>query len=433
MPLESNALFNVESFLLSMVILACLLLSIGISVLVWFRDANNLSKYAAIYLMINLFIYQVSSLLSFYSPEEFFQHIILIKMSSAFLLKTTITVWLAANIRKPNVFISFLGLHIFSLILVTSVMTSPGREAFIIFEAPNIALYGGGARIYTLVSSVFLIIAGLILCVNSPREQKRHYLLFIISFFALNTFLLLFDTYSSQDVVYEKMHVLVFFVLLAIFFKLTPLFSKKDWFLSSATFMQGIGETVLILDQNSQILSGHNGFKNNPDVYTKINQIIDAIDEQDLKKAAPCNGDETGYSEGKISFYVNKSIEIHYKQSALHSRKKHIGRIIVLRDMTEYTELMASLNRTILLLNVAFRAEKENIRVTGKITWEKERERIFEMVNKIARDYLHIFKSQIHHFKSESDISLITKNSELLAMTRNVTDEIRQIVKQLAN
>jgi len=437
MPLETSVYLTLESFLLSIVILASLILSIGICVLVCFKDSNNLSKYVAIYLLFNILIYQVSSLLSFYSPAEFFQLIIMIKMSSAFLLKTTITVWLAANIRKPGIFNFFLSLHLLSLVLVILVMPSPLREAIIIFDAPNIALYGAGARIYTIVSGMFLIISGLILCMNSPREQKRHYLFFISLFFAFNTFLLVFDTYSSQDVVYEKMHVLVFFVLVAVFFKLTPLFSKKDWFFSSATFMQGIGETVLILDQHNQVLTGHNGFTNNPEVYQLVGQIIDLIDEQELMKEAPDNSDETRYTEGEISLLANKSIHLHYKQSPLVGREKHRSRIIVLRDMTEYTELVASLNRAILHLNAAFKAQKENIRVSDKITREKERARIFEVVNKIARDYLLTFKAQIYHFKSHSDNSLqdklITKNSELLAMTRNVIDEIRQIVKQLAS
>ena len=438
---EYSTYLNMDAFILSMVIMVCIVLSIAICMLIWFKDRDY--KYSSTYLIFILLAYQTSSLLAFYSPPQLFENVILVKMISAFLLKSAVLIWMAAYIKKDSLTHLFTAVHLLSVLAIWPLFFTPLRDAFVSISPPNIAIYEDGSRVYTVISSIVYIACGILFYVtNTTFRQKRRYLIFLLGFISLNMGFLIFGSFFSQDVLYEKMHVFVLFVLLAVLFRLTPYLEKKDWILTSANFMQGMGETALILDGQGNVVYSHNEIKRF-DIASHLVEIGKEIEKQkdtDIEWNLGCGKHELN-KEGEIRVGPpGKHIDLQYKVTPLYYRKVCFGNIIVLRDITASTEAVHKLREKNLLLQEALKRQEEYIRVSRRIKGEEERGRILGQVNNMTRNYLNSLKLWVfqldravsvreHFFKDR----IKKQNEEMLLLTRKMIEEARQSVRQLNN
>ncbi len=441
-PYEYSTYFNMNAFVLSIVIVMCIILSITTCMLIWFKDVDKTFKYSATYLVAILLIYQMSSLLSFYSPLKQFEILIIVKMAAAFLLKSAVLIWMAVYIKARKLTGFFLAIHLVSLItLLPFFAYAPFRDAIVNISTPHVAIYEDGARIYTIISSIVFIIAGILFyTTNTHFRLKIRYLIFLLLFVLLNTGVLAFETFSSENLLYERMHIFILLVLLAVFFRSTPFFDKKDWILSSANLMQGVGETAVILDRQSKIRYSHNGIKNF-DIAPYFDEVEKEIEKQKgncIQRDMDVHENNESWLEGEIHLLAGKNIHLQYKLTPLYYRKVYAGKIIVLRDISAYTEVVQKLNEKNHLLQEAFKKQEEYIRVTRRISGEEERGKILGKVNTIASNYLKNLKLQIFQLdeaKTDSGSNFKERvklqNEEMLLLTRKMIDEARQSVRQL--
>lgn len=436
---QLSVLFNTEAFMLSFVILLSIMLSIAIGMLVWLQNKDY--KYSAIYLIIILLAYQVSSLLAFYSPPDYFKGIILVKMYFSILLKSAVLVWLSDYFNHRIMLALTLFLNALSLMLAWPVFFyTPFQDAIVIVStSPNTAVYEQGARIYFILSSIIYITASILFYLTSLRfKQSKRDLIFLFIFILFNTGLLFWGIQFSSDVLYEKMHVFVLLVQLAIIFRLTSFIHHGDWIMSPSNLLNGMVETTIILDRKDKHIYSHNGLKD-IDVSFHISEIIKAIEGQQSKMDDNQDMDAS-HLEGKINIKTNKVINLNYKFAPLYAGNKLIGKVMVLRDITHYTEALDRLNEKNLLLEEALQKKRQYIQLMQRVTGEAERGKVLRSVNKAMRDYLNQLKNQVLQFEdsenaSESEFKDRVKeqNDQMLALTRQVLLETRQSVKKLSN
>ncbi len=436
---QLSVLFNTEAFMLSFVILLSIMLSIAIGMLVWLQNKDY--KYSAIYLIIILLAYQVSSLLAFYSPPDYFKGIILVKMYFSILLKSAVLVWLSDYFNHRIMLALTLFLNALSLMLAWPVFFyTPFQDAIVIVStSPNTAVYEQGARIYFILSSIIYITASILFYLTSLRfKQSKRDLIFLFIFILFNTGLLFWGIQFSSDVLYEKMHVFVLLVQLAIIFRLTSFIHHGDWIMSPSNLLNGMVETTIILDRKDKHIYSHNGLKD-IDVSFHISEIIKAIEGQRSKMDDNQDMDAS-HLEGKINIKTNKVINLNYKFAPLYAGNKLIGKVMVLRDITHYTEALDRLNEKNLLLEEALQKKRQYIQLMQRVTGEAERGKVLRSVNKAMRDYLNQLKNQVLQFEdsenaSESEFKDRVKeqNDQMLALTRQVLLETRQSVKKLSN
>ena len=436
---QLSALLNIESFMLSVVILLCIMLSIVIGMLVWFQ--NKEYRYSAIYLIIILLIYQVSSLLAFYSPPDYFKVLILVKMYFSILLKSVVLVWLSDYFKNRVMLVLSLFLHLFSLALAwPTFFYTPFQDAIVLVStSPNTAVYEQGARIYFILSSIIYIAASILFYLTSLRfRQSKRDLIFLLVFILFNTGLLFWGILLSSDVLYEKMHVFVLLVQLAIIFRLTSFIKHGDWIISPSNLLNGMVETAIILDRQDKNAYNHNGIES-IDIPLHFAEIKERIGVQQIgnDKEQIMN---KAHSEGRINIDTDKVINLNYKLAPLYSGKKLIGKIIVLRDMTHYTETLKSLNEKNDLLKEAVEEKNKYIKIVQRITGEEERGIVLRKVNKSMREYLSQLKKQVMQFEDSGTLSeeefidrINIKNKQMLELTRQVLYETRQSVKKLSN
>lgn len=438
---EHNLNLNLDSFLLSIVIMICIILSVFTCVLIRFKKIDKSVKLAYFYLIAILLIYQISTLLAFYSTLKIFEIMISIKIITAFLLKTAIMLFIAVYMRNSMLIKIFLGFHILSYISAFPYfMIEAYRNSIFIISEPNSAYYGSGSQIYTIASSVLYIIAGVLFYLsNKLFRQKKRYLIFLLLLVAVNVAVLFFYIYFSKDAVHEKMHIYILLIQIAFLLKTTPFYDKKDALLSAHNIIDGIDETLIIFNKQGKISYLHNSFKDF-DIALYIAEIVRLICMHDGKSVMSRHdiyqGDESFY-EGEITIIPGKTVYLHYKLSPLFYKKIYIGKIIILRDMTVYTELIEKLNEKNTLLKEAFERQKEHIHVTRRLIGEEERSKILQRVNDIAGGYLKKLREQVYGLEAEMGTDSASKqkikdgNDRMLLLTQNTIDEIRKTVKQL--
>ena len=446
---EYSAYLNLDAFFLSIVIFVCIILSIAICILTWLKDRDY--KYAFTYLIFILLVYQVSSLLAFYAPPQHFESLIVVKMIFAVLLKSAVLIWLAAYTRKDWMAYVFIALHLFTIAFVGPIFFSPLRDAVVSFSPPNVATYEVGSRIYTVISSIVYIAAGILFYATSSHfRRKRRYLVFLLAFISFNIGLLVLGSFFSQDVLYEKMHIAVLLTLLAFFCRMTPFFDKTDWILTSANMMQGVGETAVILDAWGKAIYSHSGIENF-DVAVHLDALAAEIERQKEVRLAPGPGhallrpeplQERGepHLTGALRFsqIPDGPIDLQYKLTPLFYRGARRGTIMVLRDITAYTRAVQKLQEKNLLLEDALTKKKAYLHQTRRIKGEEERGRILGQVNQVTREYLDSLRRWVSRFNGaapgaeESFTGLVKKqNEEMLALTRKTIVETRQAVRRL--
>lgn len=431
-----------QNFFLSIVIICSIILCIFACIIVWFRNNKPGVKYATTYLCVLVFLYQVSTILAFYSPQYIFKVMLDIKIIAAFLIKTAFLYFIAVSIGDAVLSKIYLAIHLVTVSTVFLYFFCPPYKASIVtIVGPNMAQSGIGTQIYTVLSSLLYGVSAIVfLTAYKPFRRKRRYFVFLILLITLNTVLLSAFAFEAKDIVHEKAHILILLVLLAYFLKYTPFFETKDKLLSPVNIMEGIDETVVIFDKLGQPAYIHNGFQS-VDLSGHLEEIDGLIKRNSHQPECTYNNgcieNETG-SEGEITLKQKTVVQLHYKLSALYFNKEYMGKIIVLRDITSYTSLLEELNEKNRLLKEAFDKQKEYVKVARRLIGEEERAKILHMVNRTAGEFLKKVKIQVDSLEASAlaDGALVkervkAENEELLALTIKAIGEVRQAVKKL--
>ncbi|MDD4495707.1 MAG: hypothetical protein PHV32_15445 [Eubacteriales bacterium] len=440
---DLNSYLNADSFFLSSVIIITVILCVITEVFFSYKNTKKSVKYALTYLLSVTMVYELSTLLAFYSTPDYFRIMIYIKIGAAFLLKTALLFFTSIYIENKKLIRIFALMQILSVATVIPATVFPSyMDSIVTFSSPLSARYAGGAEVYAVISSIIFIASGFVFYFTSPlfRKKKKH-IAFLMLFTALNLAILTFSVFGSKDIVHEKTHILILMVLLATVFKMSPFYDRKDSLLSVVNIINSKDEELIILDRNDNTSYINNCIKG-LEISNCTEEIKAMIKAQgnlpDLRGSRESTGGNT-IIEGDIDFHTDKIHYLHYSITPFFNRKKFIGRIIVLRDITPIKELLEVLNEKNDLLNKAYEAQRENLRVTGKLAIEKERSRILNMVNSIAGGYLITIRSRVAileqlneedaHFKDFVE----RENSVLLEITRDTTEKVRTAVRQMYN
>lgn len=432
---------DLENLLLSLVIVAGMILCIYVCTMILCSSAEPGLKLVSAYTGAILLLYQLSTVLAYFSPVSLFEPFMTVKIISAFLLKTVFLLYMAIFIKNSLLIRIFLAVHLVSLAFILPPFVIPGYKASIFtVTGHNSAVYASGAHIYSLISNLLYIASALtFFIIHRPFREKKRHLVFLLLLFSSNIAILFYLTDVSYDAVHEKMHVLLLFVLAAFIFKFTPFFEKRDALLSASSITDGISETVVIIDALGRDEFIHTT-PGSPELKERISEIKSLVGLDTLKNTLTQAGglnNADSCIEGKLALSSEKTCHFAYRISPLFSKGICKGAIIVLRDITAYIKLHDDMNQKNLELREAFEKLKQYVRITRRLAGEEERSRILGIVNKTAGEYISKIKMQINELENRKAANSLTKeavrveNEQLLILTRKVIDEIRNTVKTL--
>ena len=424
MPQDLFMYFNPESFVLSIVILLCIIITVSLCVLVFLKNTTRKIKFTFLYLTIILLLYETSSLLFLYPPPNLFKSLCIFKIISSILLNTGFLYFFAIYINNKLIIKSFLFVHLSSYLFIFGILFfKPFENKFFIINAPSFAEHTDAIRIYISICALLYIATGIIFYFsNQLFKQKKRYLFFLIIFITLNVSVLVFSTFASKDIAHEKMPFYLLLILLSFLFKFSPFYEKKDVILFSSNILHSISETVIILDKYSKTKYIQNNFKN-IDILEHIDEIIELINKE--------------ISQIKLTIDSNTILHLQYKTSNVIHNNKNIGKIIILRDISNLVELSNQIEHKNNQLILAFNKKKLHLKAIQKLQIERERAEILAKVNECSNRFISILKSNIENLRLELDEKNISKgilknkNEELITITKNTIDEIRNTVKQI--
>ncbi len=122
----------------------------------------------------------------------------------------------------------------------------------------------------------------------------------------------------------------------------------------------------------------------------------------------------------------------------MSKKSKYMGCIYVFNDITQYKKLLEQLDQKNRQLKEALEIQRKYARVARNLAAEKERERIMELVNTIAGDYLEQLQQSIKTMEkyatsNDPNNSLVfdAENSRMIQITRETIGEIRKTVRAL--
>lgn len=421
-----------ERFYLSIVILVCLVLWGYALGLVLSGKGKTAYKAAFTLLVSYLFIYQLSTLVAFYATDQdIFRIAIFFKVMAAFHTKTAALLFFSVYVREKWMIFFFLATHCLSSMLIPLYLINrPLAQSLFMFTAPFKAEYGPSAFYYAFTSNALFFLAALVFIFKRRAwEKKKKAVWDMLLILAANSAVVLFAAMGSQDILSEKMHVLVLIIGVSFVFYKTPFLSKSDSFIMHANVLESISEKVLIYDDKGYLTTVHEG--------DQSIQLTGKV--SDIEKLLP--KDEDGIIPDEGSFIIQGAEPRHvlYKKVPISIEGKPFGQIIVLRNITSLVRLQNELQEKNLDLSKAIEKHRFYRRLSKRLIDEKERSMILEKVNTTADSYIKKVKAEIVALKNiaahEPELAkeqVRQKNEYLLEITRKALEEIRGTVRKLS-
>lgn len=246
--------------------------------------------------------------------------------------------------------------------------------------------------------------------------------------------------YSISPVLNRIISFIIFLLTLCYFFYLSEVGKKNNRYIT-LNIIENIDETVIIYDKQNRQCYLHIGtdFIHYPEFITKIEKEIKACRNIPENFNILCTEkNDMQIFEGKIKLFLNKMMCFNFKISPIFRKGKYLGKILVVNDMTKYSELLEQLNNKNSQLKEALEHQREYVQVARRLVSEEERSRIMGIVNGIAGEYLQNLKKSIERLegcKSTGDVNgdreFIEENDKMIQKTREIINEIRDTVKLL--
>lgn len=421
-----------ERFYLSIVILVCLVLWGYALGLVLSGKGKTAYKAAFTLLVSYLFIYQLSTLVAFYATDQdIFRIAIFFKVMAAFHTKTAALLFFSVYVREKWMIFFFLATHcLASMMIPLYLINGTLAQSLFMFTGPFQAEFGPYTYYYALTSNALFYLAAIIFIFKRRAwEKKKKAVWYMMLILAANTIVVLFIAKGSQDILSEKMHVLLLLIVLSFVCYRTPFLSKSDSFIMHADVLEGISEKVLIYDDKGYLATVHEG-----------DQSIQLTGKaSDIEKLLP--KDEKGVIPEEGSFIIQGAEPQHvlYKKVPISYKGKPFGQIMVLRNITSLVRLQNELQEKNLDLSRAIEKHRFYSRISKRLIDEKERSMILEKVNATADAYIKKVKAEIVALKDiaahEPELAReqVRQNNEyLLELTRKALEEIRGTVRKLS-
>lgn len=424
-----------ERFYLSIVILVCLVLWGYALGLVLSGKGKTAYKAAFTLLVSYLFIYQLSTLVAFYATDQdIFRIAIFFKVMAAFHTKTAALLFFSVYVREKWMIFFFLATHCLSSMLIPLYLINrPLAQSLFMFTAPFKAEYGPSAFYYAFTSNALFYLAALVFIFKRRAwEKKKKAVWDMLLILAANSAVVLFAAMGSQDILSEKMHVLVLIIGVSFVFYKTPFLSKSDSFIMHSNVLEGIAEKVLIYDDKGYLTTVHEGDQG-------IQLTGKTGKASDIEELLP--RDEQGNIPDEGSFIIQGTEPQHvlYKKIPISYEGKPCGQIIVMRNISSLVRLQGELQEKNLDLSKAIEKHRFFIRLSKRLVDEKERSMILERVNATADSYIKKVKAEIEALKEiaahEPELAkeqVSQKNEYLLELTRKALEEIRGTVRKLS-
>lgn len=380
-----------------------------------------------------VFVHESSTLLAFYtSSPDMFRLFVLLKSSSAYLIKSSLLLFTGFYTEKRWLKRLALSAHLLSIGQVLLIfLSSQWADTIISFTQPFEAQYQSNANWYVIVPGILFIVMSVgIMFHYKPLGRKSvansvFVVLLLLSIVFLSVFYL-----STRDMVFDNMHLIILLGAIAANLKAMPLTSNDTRYLSRTNVLDGFPEAVIIHDRKGRIVHIHDGIKT-----VKLSARLAEI-EAKLMEAGALKDAHT-LSEGRITIEDKSPVHLQYKVSTLQTGGKVFGRLIALRDVSKMVDLQLELSRKNRQLELAFAKRQQVARTIGQLAMEKERARILDKVNSIANAYISRIRRDVARLESEMapgpdfHKKVREMNDQLLEFTRSVIGEIRATVKKL--
>lgn len=272
-------------------------------------------------------------------------------------------------------------------------------------------------------------------------EKKHLYLTIIIylNLYHLAAIALLFMPYKLIKVIIDTrvftiMSIFNVALEMYLFIRNSPLFDRTKHMLSTVDVIEGTDEMIVFLDDKDNVCYYHNG-TDIDGLPEQIFEIVKQIRQNHVDLTTAKNGNCDVVYQGELNTNFDKMRILKYKANLLFDNSNLIGFIVMLRDVTEFKELLRDLNQKNLMLQEAFQKQKEYVRVEQQLLSENERAKILEKINSVAGDYLREFKSRVSMIEQsqqehigDSKLMLIEHSEEMLKLTQNAIEGVRQTV-----
>lgn len=422
-----------DRFILSILITLCIALSGCACSLVLTGGSSVGIKRSFLYLMIFVFVHETSTLLAFYtSSPDMFRIFVLMKSSSAYLIKSSLLLFTGFYTEKRWLRRISLSVHLLSIGQVLLLFLS-GRwaDTIISFTQPFEAQYQSNAIWYMIVPGILFIVMSVgIMLYYKPLGRKSvansvFVALLLLSIAALSVFYL-----STRNRVFDNLHLIILLGAIAANLKAMPFNSSDTKYLSHTNVLEGFSEAVIIHDRKGRIAHIHDGLKT-----VKLSARLTDIQAK-LMEAGALNDTQT-LPEGRITIEDESPVHLQYKVSTLQIGGKVFGRLITLRDVSKMVDLQLELSRKNRQLELAFERRKQVAKTIGQLAMEKERARILDKVNSTANAYISRVRRDVAQLESEMTPGpdfhekIRKMNDQLLEFTRSVIEEIRATIKKL--
>mgnify|MGYP001012222701 CR=1 FL=1 len=422
-----------DRFILSILITLCISLSGCACSLVLTSNSSVGIKRSFLYMAFFVFVHESSTLLAFYtSSPDMFRLFVLLKSSSAYLIKSSLLLFTGFYTEKRWLKRLALSAHLLSIGQVLLIfLSSQWADTIISFTQPFEAQYQSNANWYVIVPGILFIVMSVgIMFHYKPLGRKSvansvFVVLLLLSIVFLSVFYL-----STRDMVFDNMHLIILLGAIAANLKAMPLTSNDTRYLSRTNVLDGFPEAVIIHDRKGRIVHIHDGIKT-----VKLSARLAEI-EAKLMEAGALKDAHT-LSEGRITIEDKSPVHLQYKVSTLQTGGKVFGRLIALRDVSKMVDLQLELSRKNRQLELAFAKRQQVARTIGQLAMEKERARILDKVNSIANAYISRIRRDVARLESEMapgpdfHKKVREMNDQLLEFTRSVIGEIRATVKKL--
>lgn len=426
-------LIHNDRFILSILITLCISLSGCACSLVLTSNSSVGIKRSFLYMAFFVFVHESSTLLAFYtSSPDMFRLFVLLKSSSAYLIKSSLLLFTGFYTEKRWLKRLALSAHLLSIGQVLLIfLSSQWADTIISFTQPFEAQYQSNANWYVIVPGILFIVMSVgIMFHYKPLGRKSvansvFVVLLLLSIVFLSVFYL-----STRDMVFDNMHLIILLGAIAANLKAMPLTSNDTRYLSRTNVLDGFPEAVIIHDRKGRIVHIHDGIKT-----VKLSARLAEI-EAKLMEAGALKDAHT-LSEGRITIEDKSPVHLQYKVSTLQTGGKVFGRLIALRDVSKMVDLQLELSRKNRQLELAFAKRQQVARTIGQLAMEKERPRILDKVNSIANAYISRIRRDVARLESEMapgpdfHKKVREMNDQLLEFTRSVIGEIRATVKKL--
>ncbi len=205
--------------------------------------------------------------------------------------------------------------------------------------------------------------------------------------------------------------------------------------------IENANETTVIYDKHDNLCYINTTFDRR-----NIMKFLNGIDEKinrsgqipaDLKKRC-LEEDAVTLYEGEIKPFAEDDSIFSWKMCPVIRKHKYAGRIYVFNEITEYKNLLELLDQKNRQLKDTLEMQRSYAKVAGKLIVEEERERIMELLYKVAGEYLQQLQDSISRMKNysaesapEDRIEFEAENDRMIGITRETIAGIRKTVKVL--